>query len=84
MPFPDSAQRIGSLHNHASYQARKTVSSYPEINQGEGSSGTVFMLSLARPKRLSYFPAACYHSRERNVRIAVLGLDNLPGQNKSV
>jgi hypothetical protein len=83
MPFPDSAQRFGSLHDHASSQARETVSSSPEIDQGEGSSGTVFILSLARPKRLSYFLAACYHSRERNDRIAALGLDKLPGQNNA-
>jgi peroxiredoxin len=40
-----------------------------------------FLIDGARPKRLSYFLAACYHSRERNDRIAPRGLDKLPGQN---
>jgi peroxiredoxin len=53
---------------------------------GESLIGIVrssFLTDEARPKRLSYFLAACYHSRERNDRIAALGLDKLPGQNNA-
>jgi len=78
MTSPDSTELLDCLANHASYQDRETVSSSPEIDQGEGSSGTVFMLSLARPKRLSDLTGVCYHSRYRNGRLAGYGMEGPP------
>ena len=50
----------------------------PRMRRAQGYSGAAVAISLPRPKRLSELTGACYHSRERNGRLAGYGLEGPP------